>query len=262
MVTLGVLGIAAAILAELQRAAAEERHYWYNVHAKAEDEISRLRRQVEQELRRAQQRQADFQRLTQLHFESAQAADRAYDLLRKAQTSLDALNQAIRKARVERDRLIAEKRQAQSHDEKARYEQEIGALQELRRQLFPDKDQLKAERDALLGQVRRLNAQTHSLKTTIRDRCGTHGQDWHKRLVTRTDRRRRGLPPEPRVRGTVKWFDESKGFGFIRPATGGEDIYINRKHLKGVYSLREGDRVEFSVRRGDKGPWAFDARKV
>jgi CspA family cold shock protein len=55
--------------------------------------------------------------------------------------------------------------------------------------------------------------------------------------------------------GTVKWFNDSKGFGFITPADGGEDLFAHFKEIQGqgFKSLSEGQRVEYVAARGQKG---------
>jgi len=55
--------------------------------------------------------------------------------------------------------------------------------------------------------------------------------------------------------GTVKWFNEAKGFGFITPEGGGEDLFAHFREIQGggFKTLKEGQRVEFEVRRGPKG---------
>ena len=58
--------------------------------------------------------------------------------------------------------------------------------------------------------------------------------------------------------GTVKWFNGSKGFGFICPSDGGEDLFVHHTEIKtsGYASLDEGQAVEFEVGQGKKGPCA------
>jgi CspA family cold shock protein len=58
--------------------------------------------------------------------------------------------------------------------------------------------------------------------------------------------------------GTVKWFNSGKGYGFIAPDDGGEDLFIHHSDIKteGYASLDEGQKVEFEVGQGKKGPCA------
>ena len=58
--------------------------------------------------------------------------------------------------------------------------------------------------------------------------------------------------------GKVKWFNEKKGFGFITPDTGSEDLFVHHSEVKttGYASLAEGQKVEFTIGQGKKGPCA------
>ena len=58
--------------------------------------------------------------------------------------------------------------------------------------------------------------------------------------------------------GTVKWFNDAKGFGFITPEDGGKDVFVHFSAIQagGFRSLAEGQRVEFEVTDGPKGPQA------
>ena len=58
--------------------------------------------------------------------------------------------------------------------------------------------------------------------------------------------------------GTVKWFNEKKGFGFIAPDDGADDLFVHHSEVKttGYASLHEGQKVQFDVGMGKKGPCA------
>lgn len=63
--------------------------------------------------------------------------------------------------------------------------------------------------------------------------------------------------------GTVKWFNDQKGYGFIA-REGGDDVFVHFSAIEGsgFRSLMEGDRVEFSVEQGEKGPAAAHVRRI
>jgi CspA family cold shock protein len=67
-----------------------------------------------------------------------------------------------------------------------------------------------------------------------------------------------------RIRGTVKWFNDAKGFGFITREDGKKDVFVHHSAIQaqGFRSLAEGDKVEFDVVEGGKGPAAADVVKV
>lgn len=66
------------------------------------------------------------------------------------------------------------------------------------------------------------------------------------------------------AQGTVKWFNEAKGFGFITPDDGGADLFAHFSEIqaKGFRTLQENQRVEFVVSQGKKGPQASQIRPI
>jgi CspA family cold shock protein len=70
---------------------------------------------------------------------------------------------------------------------------------------------------------------------------------------------------EDRISGTVKWFSEQKGYGFIAPDDGGKDVFVHYSAIQSDSSYRnleEGQRVEFTLEQGEKGPQANRVTKL
>lgn len=256
----GVIGVANAVLGRLRNSAGTQRQRWADEYTNVQNKAEYYDRRIRESIFEARH-SVKFQYLTQLHHESGRTANTAYNLLTDAKVSLDAVGQAIYAAKEQRDRLIAEKRRLSGRYSRSEIEQEIKALIDLRSCLFPDKDELKAQRNYFHQQVSDLNVQTRILKNQIRDTCGPQGLDWFRRLNRRASDRRDGITGtsgDVRVMGEIKWFDSQKGFGFISPFSASQDIFVSSSNLRYGSSLVEGEIVDFVIRYGDKGPWAFD----
>jgi CspA family cold shock protein len=65
-------------------------------------------------------------------------------------------------------------------------------------------------------------------------------------------------------KGTVKWFNDAKGFGFITQDAGGPDVFVHFRSISGTgfKSLAEGDKVTYTITQGQKGPQAEDVHKA
>jgi CspA family cold shock protein len=65
------------------------------------------------------------------------------------------------------------------------------------------------------------------------------------------------------VKGTVKWFNNQKGYGFITPESG-DDVFVHHSAIQGegYKSLEEGQQVEFEIQQGPKGPQAVNVVKI
>ncbi len=64
--------------------------------------------------------------------------------------------------------------------------------------------------------------------------------------------------------GSVKWFNDAKGYGFITPEDGSKDVFVHHQAIQaeGFRSLQEGDRVQYDVTEGPKGPQAANVKKA
>jgi len=66
------------------------------------------------------------------------------------------------------------------------------------------------------------------------------------------------------MEGTVKWFNDTKGFGFILPSDGGQDVFVHYSDVEGEgrRTLHEGDRVEYETTQSEKGPKATNVKII
>ena len=62
--------------------------------------------------------------------------------------------------------------------------------------------------------------------------------------------------------GTVKFFNHTRGFGFIAPASGGKDVFVHSSNVVDTGTLEDGQQVEFEVAQGAKGPEAQNVRPI
>jgi hypothetical protein len=189
VVPLGGLAVA-ALLSSAEKEHIEARNRWQRKRTELGQAIDSHRESIERKIS-SYQPAVDFHHLTGLHFSSARVADEAYQLLRDAGVSLDAINGLLLQSRHKKNSLESELRSISSPHLRREIVQEINQMRAFRDGLFKDQEQVKMERNALKEKLRFLNSQTHSLKVSIRDKCGTVGRDWYSRLEARAAARRK-----------------------------------------------------------------------
>jgi CspA family cold shock protein len=87
------------------------------------------------------------------------------------------------------------------------------------------------------------------------------GNDWRFRRRLSLNKGDSSMEKET---GTVKWFNDQKGYGFIERESGQSDVFVHHSAIEGdgFKTLNEGDRIEFSITQGNKGPAAAEVRKI
>ncbi len=103
----------------------------------------------------------------------------------------------------------------------------------------------------VIDNVRRLSRDVGLVKVKSTPKtANAQSRSWNQ---NEGGRQRAGRKKSARVTGKVKWFDDTKGFGFITPDDGKKDCFVHRSAIQGGRSLPEGKRVEFTVVTDDNG---------
>ncbi|WP_289023054.1 hypothetical protein [uncultured Salegentibacter sp.] len=142
-----------------------------------EVEISRYTSRVNSEL--------DFHTLTNMHFTSMKIADQAYNLFDYSKIYLDAMNRNLKTTSERKQKILLLFKSKIKYSKKLKLTEELKEIDEMRNQLFKDKDVLNSQTNSLKTRLRSFNKRTSSLKYKIRDNCGEKGKDWYNRLEQR-----------------------------------------------------------------------------
>lgn len=162
----------------------EARERWERKRRKVQKTVEEHRENIEAHIHEARD-SYNFKLLTDIHFSSFVVADSAYNLLDDARISLNAIGNILLKTKKDKEQFSAQLNETRNKGERNSIIENIKVLNDFRRSVFDDKDKVKAERDNLLSEVKRLNQQTNELKIFIRERCGKKGIDWYDRLEER-----------------------------------------------------------------------------
>ncbi|WP_207476926.1 cold-shock protein [Arenibaculum pallidiluteum] len=126
-------------------------------------------------------------------------------------------------------------------------------------------DLVQGNKGPQVGALHSVDVSTAAARPRRNDRPGFGGGD-RGGFGERAPRPRRDFDdgPTESVDGTVKWFNATKGFGFISPDSGGKDIFVHASALgrSGLHDLAENQRVRAQVRQGQKGPEAVSVETI
>jgi len=181
---LALVGVGLVIYNELEEQSSASRRRWHSKHLEVQRSIKWHEEQIEHHLDEVKQ-SYDFKTLIDMHYSCVKVANQAYILLKDARTSLDKIGEALGKTRTQRELLFTKKKALKNKEERQEIQEEISSIQNLRKKLFSDKDEIKKQRDSFLNRVKELNNKTHTLKISIKERTGSKGQDWYERLEAR-----------------------------------------------------------------------------
>lgn len=169
------------------------RSNWQAKRVQVEKSLDEHQRNIEAHISRAQT-SYDFHFLTDLHFSSVKVADSAYQILDDARKSLSGINKMLNASKEHRTKLQQTLDTARASKDKALIHDTIEQLKmvnELRKNVFADRDKVKQEQANLLDELHKLNNRTRELKDLINNRCGVKGRDWYNRLEARKQQKRR-----------------------------------------------------------------------
>ncbi len=165
----------------------EARKRWENKREEVKKSVEEHQRNIENHMQKAQ-RSYDFHFLVDLHYSSSQVAGSAYQLLDDARKSFSGMSEMLMKSKEQRASLRHELKEAKRVKDKDKIHdiiEQLKMVEEIRKNIFEDRDRVKEQQAHFLAEVQKLNNQTRQLKEFIRDRCDIVGRDWYDRLETR-----------------------------------------------------------------------------
>lgn len=177
------------VISEEERSA---RRSWETARVRVERSLDEHKRNIETHLHQAQS-SYDFHFLTDLHYSSVKTANLAYKSFNDAKLSLQGINKMLVSANQQRAQYQQTLEQAKANKNKALIHDtitELKSINEMRKNLFQDRDNVKQQLNQLLEKVQQLNSRTYDLKQRIKTSCGKGGQLWYQRLEAKKQQKR------------------------------------------------------------------------
>lgn len=181
------VGVGAWIYNSVSENERQAERRWKEKKAEVEKSLVEHRQNIEHHIKQAQS-SYDFQFLVDMHYSSVKVADAAYKLLVDSRDSISGINKMLNNAKQRKTTLENELQIARNNKNKSEIHSiisELKVVNELRKELFLQKDNLLVQKNSFFEEVKRLNIQTSELKQYIRHRCGIQGLEWYQRLENR-----------------------------------------------------------------------------
>lgn len=181
------IGVGAWIYHSVSEDEKQAERRWKEKKEEVEKSLIEHRNNIRKHIQQAQQ-SYDFHFLIDMHYSSVKVANAAYSLLSDARDSIRGVGKMLNNTK-ERKRILENElqyaRNTKNKDEIYRIIDELKLINELRRELFSQRDNLYTQKDSFYQEVKRLNLQTTELKNYIRYRCGSRGIEWYQNLERR-----------------------------------------------------------------------------
>jgi len=204
-------GTANRLLSNLVGRAGAQRDRWAAEYRELSQQADSIHRQIDLQIQ-SHNETISYSSAWQLHRDSVRIADSAHAAFRNAHAALDALSETIVETAKQRKSLENRKRASASALERRSLQSEIDDMHRLRDEiLIPDKDRVKAQKNRLLADVRRLNQRTAELRDLRQSRLAIEA---------------------PPTLATVKWYNPEKGYGFVTTPMG--DAYLPARVLGSI----------------------------
>jgi len=184
LIPVGIVAVGAFIYDRIEDDEREARSNWESKRSELKKTVQNSYRETSAHIQR-RQNEYNFYALIQTHHASVGVANEAYRLLKDAKNSLNAINKILKKSKIEKEKSIDLLQTTTKKSEIIDIKKHITLINQMRRELFDDKERLEKEKNEFYDELKKLNNQTRALKEKIFQECGHKGRDWYLRLESR-----------------------------------------------------------------------------